>query len=1474
MRRLQRLCHVILAVWALTQVSRLPAQDHSLLDPEFRKVRDALLESRSSIDRKQFHSAVVTLQRILDRAEDYPTKGYQSSTRKEAQQILKSMPSDGLAAYEVEYGATARQLLTQAQEGDDLNLMADVARRYMLTSAGYDATVLLAAHAADANRPLEAALLLEPILDHPRHTPQLLLHQTVNWSRAGQADRAMETLAALKRSLPMGKVSIGGRDVALPGNDDAAKWLQTWTRRSVREVLTGEDSWTMAGGSPARNGSAVAASPVGGNAWSISTVEHLTLDGRESEDRKIRSRIRECLESVRQSLLEENQIAIAAAQPLVIGDSVVYRTAGDVTAVSLQSGELLWRSALVDESLVRHLYVRTFDARHRIASLESHLERRIYRDAAAGTLSSDGKLVFALEDLESVAAMNAFGETRSANKLVAYELAGGRMVWEVGGPRGSLPAELSALFFAGPPLPLDNKLYTIVEGQGVLMLLVLLPGPDGASVQIDWTQTLAAVYPPVAMQPLRRLSGLSPSYSDGVLVCPTSSGSVVAIDAARRSLRWGFQYQSLVNSEALHNENVFDRTTRTPQPVEEMDRNQRWLDSAPLIADGKVLLTPRDSDQLYCLDLVDGHEVWRLPRDDWMYVACAVEGRVILVGRHSLRAVQLADGKLVDSFGVDVEPTGRGVRSGMSYLLPLATGEIATIDLRSGRLLARSKLAGGRVPGNLAAGGGAIVSLGAGEVTAFSKLADIEKQIAQRLAGDPHDPQALALRGELRLHRGEEAAGLADLRDSLKSKPDPYVKSVLAASLLAMVRNDPAKVRESIAELEQVTVDPQQKNEYLRIYSKALEATGDRRGAFAQMIRLSETAQFLDDLEPVDSGYSVRTDRSIRARLIEMYSAASEAERADLDRLLEQRIGLASADGERAHLERCVQFFSGLPAAEAMLLKSIEETKGLDAGLKQQLLRPLSQSEDPAIAGRATALRGRELMGTEQWAATVPLILRLRNEFAERECLDGKTGRSLADEWSAKAELSRLAVAPVVWPSEAIDPHRVPRTARAQRPNLAADVATRSGSALAGWTFETDSTGVLLTARDSVGVQRWKLSIPNEADASDRDLRGMAIPCQVHIRDNWVVLVHLTYFVVIDTSVAGTPRVAWHQTLKTGGGAVFDQRGRRPRSIGKVIGITRDSVVYSAGSKLMASELETGRLAWSRMDALQDQAQQDGSVDERTVAIHSGTTVTLLRGLDGSRLVKRTLKQGVPLWGDGARQLLMRTTADVIVFELRDCERDVAVWTREFPAETLVTLVEDDNDLAFLEPSGKLSMVRWADGRQRYQTEIPMKPAPRDKSYFAVQRSGDKDIILAGETYNHRPGLQVIPFDSGSSHSAIPFDGTVSGVNLADGKLLWSNKVERAAFDRSQPSGLPVLLLAARQVDTRGTGNPFQQRFRMIARVIDKRNGREVYYTEEAASMVAPRLEPDPEHQRIVANFYEWQLDLTFPDAEKANARK
>ena len=1480
MRRIQILG---LALGALVLATAAGAQEATgprvLIEPD-RDVTQALQEARQSIAKKQYQSAALLLQRVLDQPEDFFVEksfandlGNRGGTRKEAQQLLMSMPADGQAAYELEYGATARNLFVEATDAGDPAGVAEVVRRFAVTAAGYDATMSLAAHAFDADRPLEAALLLDTVRNHPRRTPQLSVLRAVCWTRAGRTERGFAALRDLKRSGSTGKVRIGAQEVSLPiPDEDGRKLLQAAAARVVAQPVQ-VPSWSMTGGGPSRNVSAISASPVGGNIWQVSTLAHVTLDGRAEEDRGHRTRFQQVLQKVAHGLQEENQLSIPAAQPLVVGDTVVYRTLGDVTAVSLRTGELLWRSSLVDESLVRLMNTRTLEARGRMArfgipqpviTLDGHIERRTYRDVAAGMLSSDGQAVFALEELDTNS--NTLGLVGSAaNKLVAYDLAGGRMLWEVGGPRGSKPTELSAQFFLGPPLPLDDRLYVLSEGHGAIQLMALKQDADRQSVQQEWFQTLIPADVSVSSHPMRRLSGLSPSYADGIMVCPTSSGYVVAIDLTHRSLAWGFQYKSLVQIEPRRGNFLIDPSTQTDQQLEEAEKSARWLDSTPVIADGRVLITARDSDRLFCLDLVDGHEVWQIPRDEWMYVAGVVDGRVILVGRHGVGAVQLSDGEAVEGYHAVVQTTGRGVRDGMSYYVPTSTGEIATLDLRTGKIIARSKLTGNLIPGNLAAGGGAIVSQSASEVVGFSPLPAIEKQIADQLRADPNDSHALALRGELRLHRGDEAAGLTDLRESLKRRPDPYVKTVLAAALLASLRNDTTQVRERVTELEQITDDPQQKNEFLLLYTKVLEAAGDHRTAFAQMIRLAENSQFLDTLETVDARYFARTDRSIRSRLIDTYQATAPADRAELDKIVEQHILSAVEPAHIEHLHRCLRFFSGLPKVDSVLLKLTLEMKGIEEPQRQDLLRSFMRSSDAQVAAQATSLRCRELIQANLWPEAARLITRLRTEFADQVCLDGKTGKSLAEQWSARDELQALLKPPAVWAPGVIEFTRTQRP-RPQR-QIPAEILSRFGTTMAGWSFETNLGGNILIARNAFGIVRWNLALPTDAEFHENGMRS-GMSSQIHIRDNWLTVTHNGHFAVVDAS-STVPRVAWQQTLRLPGTANDDwSRVQRIRMglkssapSGRVIALTRETVIYSVGTKLLASELETGRLVWSR----DDQVITSASADDRIVAINTNGVTTLLRTLDGALLVKRPPEKGTPLWTRGSQLFLLNSQGDTTVFELRDQERNVVTWTRSCPKNSLAAIIDDD-DVAILEPAGQLVVLRLADGHERYHATLPVKLGSREKFTLNVQRNGDFDLIFSGETFRHRDST-VIAFETDGTLVPPPFDGNVCAVSHDDGRLLWTRKVERVAFDPTQPASLPVLLLASRHRENPvNTPFGFNSQYRMTAEVIDKRDGRQVYWTDETATAIfAPTMEPMPDSGRILVNFPEWQLDLAVP---------
>ena len=73
---------------------------------------------------------------------------------------------------------------------------------------------------------------------------------------------------------------------------------------------------------------------------------------------------------------------------------------------------------------------------------------------------------------------------------------------------------------------------------------------------------------------------------------------------------------------------------------------KRWADSSLTIAEGRILLTPVESDDLHCLDLLTGKPVWQTTaRDKRLYVAAVHEGSAIFVGPDKVTAVGLQDGQ-------------------------------------------------------------------------------------------------------------------------------------------------------------------------------------------------------------------------------------------------------------------------------------------------------------------------------------------------------------------------------------------------------------------------------------------------------------------------------------------------------------------------------------------------------------------------------------------------------------------------------------------------------------------------------------------------------------------------------------------------------------------------------------------------------------------------------------------------------------
>ena len=201
-----------------------------------------------------------------------------------------------------------------------------------------------------------------------------------------------------------------------------------------------------------------------------------------------------------------------------------------------------------------------------------------------------------------------------------------------------------------------------------------------------------------------------------------------------------------------------------------------------LVEGSQVVVLPRQSEAIQCLDLSTGRGIWKKPRGDGEFVAAAADGVVMVVGERLCRGLSLADGAERWSTRIG-ESCGSGVRLGGEYLIPLADNRIAAIDIRTGMRsrdlsthdednLEQSEpqrndfrrdfstdddshdadgQRGQSAPGNLVAAGSLIVSCGSREIVAYPRAESLLERIEQRLASGPPQPSDLALAADLEL---------------------------------------------------------------------------------------------------------------------------------------------------------------------------------------------------------------------------------------------------------------------------------------------------------------------------------------------------------------------------------------------------------------------------------------------------------------------------------------------------------------------------------------------------------------------------------------------------------------------------------------------------------------------------------------------------------------------------------------------------
>lgn len=676
-----------------------------------RRVVTALDRAAELLKAENYADAVTLLQSVIDNGGDafyQPEGGAKSvylSVRTEATRLIGSIPREQRrGTYDLEFGPVAKTLLEEAA-GDPVKLSA-VARRFLHTESGAEAQYRVGLWHMDHGRWFAAATCLDRLAELPeaanRYEPLLSVRRFVSHVGTGDDSRADELAKEIVERFGDREIRLAGETVRLDMAGERSPF--TVVRNAVRSGTPGGsnlEDWTTVRGGPNRLG-LVTLEPVPAepNPWSVSTI----VDPfRENLEDTTATALTRAFESAIDRL--EGAGSLPAGQPVVVGDRVVVRTLANIRVLDRATGETV-TEFLLDRSLED---LGGYDSEVAAANgeLPNYVRQRVFDDANQGSFSADAERVYAVEDV------GRYSRPQRASRVSAYDIETGRLRWQVGGPPGDFETPLAGTFFLGPPLPLGGRLYVLAEVENEVRLLVLEPRTEQGRERVDlvWSQPLVAPNLDLTAATDRRTTGLVVTHADGVLVCPTGTGIYVAVDAFQQTLMWAREFEP-TGPGVL----PIPFPVPVPNPKPNPNGNGDWRDDVVIASGGRVLLTPRTSNAVFCVDLRTGKDLWEKPakRGDGLYLAGVSGDTAVVVGAKSVRAINLVDGTSPwkTSAKLPVPPAGRGFLVPSHALVPLTSNRIAFVELATGNVTSTEEVRKGVDLGNLVPAGDRVVSQG------------------------------------------------------------------------------------------------------------------------------------------------------------------------------------------------------------------------------------------------------------------------------------------------------------------------------------------------------------------------------------------------------------------------------------------------------------------------------------------------------------------------------------------------------------------------------------------------------------------------------------------------------------------------------------------------------------------------------------------------------------------------------------------
>ena len=1401
---------------------------------------------RQSIERKDYLAAIPLMERVLSEPDSFvpSSTSAEVSTHVEVWRLLESVPAEIRQRFDDSRRIAARRSWEESRTGG----MAAVRlflQQYSDSPWGVDAWWWIGRYEHDHGRFRQAAAAFERSAGHSKATllqraMGLLagMESLLEANRLEDVSPLQSGLSALDGSLV---IELGGTSTTLEQALNAPPFNAA-TKGTVEKFP--DRSSTIADWRQLR--------PVLLPLWK----QELTAPFRAS------------LEGLEQRQRDQGIRPIPIVRPMILGQQVLVRTLDEVQSFDLSTGKPRWS---VSNTEYRQLGKRALESATLQTVATEWAQRRTEADSIFARMSTDGIRLFVIQEPNRTSELQIDRETPQGllrrgprfNRLAAYAIETGNLVWEVGEEPAEKGGALKGVVFLGCPFVLDDLLFVVAQRDTELSLLAM----EAETGTLQSSLVLGTAPLPIVDDLQRSRVACPIVWHEGLLLCSTSSGAVVAVDPVLQVLKWGYRYRATTISAGdlarvpgpagnSLNQEAWWESWREPYAsvarLRGLERSSANFRNSPSDSSILVFASP-ESDQLHAIRLEDGEPLWRVARNGALLVVGTTDDLVIAMEGDSVRAHELRTGR-IQWRATTGEISAPAVLSGSIVVLPVRSGGTVLLDARNGQILSESSSTDSPM-GVLAETEQGWIAFHRQGLMLLPRLGEVRRRVDLDLANDPNNESLRVRAALLDLQAGEEASA----RERLTGLTSSPARELRRQALIAALGRQSAANRTDLArELNELADNADYQFAAAAAIGTSALAVDDLVNAVdASLAGLSKNFDPSESLVK-RSSVMVRKDRMLLGLIDEAYRRAKPDELAALDGLFAARVKLARKSRDRLALQQLSDLWRGIEWGRRLVVSDEEKAVRNRSFVEIEFrLLDAAGSTDASVAIQALDRLAQRLERLGWIRDARALRERILRDLPVVMLPEGQTeSEQIARDPALRESMSR-AVKPI-WPEIApeIDPPEKDRNFGVYCPLVPLHI--EPGSLAARLDVAVDRTGSEVLFRGETFFHSGEDEEHERKFPLPKTISPYRGPPGFMLREGWgigrivVLLVGSELFAISPLDEQGEPnsRVLWSNPidLQIPFGAtkaisnrpgIYDQRhlvvDDSERPIGKVGPVRAGYLCYQAGTKLIAVETETGRDLWRRLDCPAD-ATVLGD-DHYVYVWRDEQSLEVLSAIDG-----RKLEDGhsfaSPQTMIHQRDSLVWTASRTaqVQLELHNLKTGQLAWSRSYPEGTCIAVL-DTETLCIVTPDGQLNLL---EARTAASLGGPLAVNAEGISDIAAWSDAERWYIALSRPVENLSALKALQPNDGYRQKFL--NGPLYAVDRHQAKIVWQRefKNEPMGLDQSRVSPVLIQIWKNAPKESREAGKG-------TLRVIDRRTGKDLLEKSSVDILPYFLLNPDPE---------------------------